>query len=78
MVIGFVLISFRSGYGKSICDYLSDEEMVKEINPLFGKYDLIIKVEGKTNDDIGRFVVNKIRATEGVIYTKTLMSSLMM
>lgn len=77
-MIGFVLISFKPGYGKSICDSLSKDDMVLEVNPLFGEYDLMVKVKGETNDDIGQFIVNRIRATEGVAHTKTLMSSLMM
>lgn len=76
MIVGFVLISASPCYKKSIYNSLLSENMVKEINSLFGEYDLIIKIEGKTNKDIGQFVINRIRATEGVIDTKTLISSL--
>lgn len=76
MSVGFVLISLNPGYEESVYNSLLNDSMITEVNFLFGEYDLIIKIDGKTNKDIGQFVVDKIRATEGVIDTKTLIGSL--
>ena len=45
-----------------------------EVTPLFGEYDLIVKVEAKDVDTIGNLVVDKIRTIPGVRDTKTLTS----
>ena len=43
-----------------------------ELEPLFGEYDLIAKIEAANFEKLGKIVTNKIRSIEGVIDTKTL------
>ncbi len=51
---------------------LSHEKRIVDLNPLFGEYDLIAKIEAKTNDELSDIVINYIRNIEGVLSTKTL------
>ena len=51
---------------------LSKIKEIVELHPLFGEYDLIAKIEAKDLDELGKIVVEKIRAIDGVADTKTL------
>ena len=45
---------------------------VVEIHPLFGEYDLIVKIDAKDFSELGKVVIGQIRTIAGVIDTKTL------
>ena len=51
---------------------LRDIQEILESHPLFGEYDLIVKLEAENFDKLGQIVVDKIRHIEGVLDTKTL------
>ena len=72
MVIGFVLINAAPAHEHEIRNKLSKIPEIIELHPLFGEYDLIVKIEAASFENIGGIVVNKIRAIEGIIDTKTL------
>lgn len=72
MPIGFVLISTAPAKEHEVYEELSKIEEIKELHPLFGEYDLIAKIEAKDLDELGKIVVEKIRAIDGVADTKTL------
>uniref|UniRef100_A0A7J2TJ17 Lrp/AsnC family transcriptional regulator n=1 Tax=Archaeoglobus fulgidus TaxID=2234 RepID=A0A7J2TJ17_ARCFL len=72
MALGFVLIKVAPGKEKKVYDKIASIKEVEELYPLFGEYDLIAKVVVKDFEELSEVVVNKIRAVEGVIETKTL------
>ncbi len=72
MAIGFVLINIAPTKEKEVYEALSRLDEVKELHPLFGEYDLLAKVEVRSFEELSDIVINKIRATNGVIGTKTL------
>ena len=71
MVIAFVLITTKPGAEKDVYESLKDIPEVTELHPIFGEYDLIIKLNSENADDIGNLVVQKIRVLEGITDTKT-------
>jgi DNA-binding Lrp family transcriptional regulator len=71
MVIAFVLITTKPGAEKEVYDGLKDIPEVTELHPIFGEYDLIIKLTSDNADTIGDLVVQKIRVLEGITDTKT-------
>lgn len=71
MVIAFVLITTKPGVEKEVYDSLKNIPEVIELHPIFGEYDLIIKLKSDNADNIGELVVQKIRILEGIIDTKT-------
>ena len=74
MADGFVLITISSDHEDEVCKQLLNEEMVVDCNLLRAcEYDLLVKVEGNDYEEIGKFVIRKIRAIDGVIDTKTLL-----
>jgi len=72
MVIGYVLVSTRTGVEKTVFEKLQKLSEIIEMYPLFGEYDIIAKVEAKNYNEIGRIVIHKIRSIDGVLDTKTL------
>ena len=72
MTIGFVLINAAPGYEHEVYNKLYNVSEIIEFHPLFGEYDFIAKIKAEDSDKLGSIIVNKIRAIEGVISTKTL------
>jgi DNA-binding Lrp family transcriptional regulator len=72
MVIAFVLITTKPGSEKEIYSTLKGFNEIIELYPLFGEYDLIVRLEASDMDAIGKLVVEKIRSLDGVLETKTL------
>ncbi len=72
MAISFVLINAAPAHEHEIHHKLSKIPEIIESHLLFGEYDLIAKIEADSFENIGDIVVNKIRAIEGIIDTKTL------
>ncbi len=72
MSVGFVLINVTPGKERDVFDRLLKEPDIPEIYPLFGEYDLIVKVMIKDFDQLSDIVFNRIRKITGVTDTKTL------
>ena len=48
---------------------------ISEVHPLFGEYDILIKIECGDIDAIGEVIIKKIRSLTGVVDTKTLIGT---
>ena len=72
MPTGFVLIKAAPTLEHEVYNKLSKFEQIIELNPLFGEYDLIVKIEGDDFEKLGEITINIIRKVKGVIDTKTL------
>jgi len=72
MLIGFVLIKAAPKLEHEVYNKLSKFDQIIELNPLFGEYDLIAKIEGDDFEKLGEITINIIRKVKGVIDTKTL------
>lgn len=68
----FVLISCLDGKAGKTIEQLQKINSVKEINSTDGLYDIIIKVESKTDEDFRQTFNQKIRALDSIKYTMTL------
>ena len=72
MSIGFVLIKAAPALEHEVYNKISKVPQIIELEPLFGEYDLIAKIEAKNFEKLGEIVIDKIRSVKGVIDTKTL------
>lgn len=72
METGFVLIDTLSTREHDAYSQLLKVKEIVELNVLFGEYDILAKVEANDLNTLGQVVVDKIRAVEGVMDTKTL------
>ncbi|MDD5502124.1 MAG: Lrp/AsnC ligand binding domain-containing protein [Candidatus Thermoplasmatota archaeon] len=73
--LGFVLIRTTPTKEFAVYKKLDSMPEVKDRHALFGEYDLIIKVQTNDETELGTFVVNKIRAIDGILDTKTLITT---
>ena len=72
MSIGFILIKAAPALEHEVYNKLSKVQEIIELQPLFGEYDLIAKIEAEDFEKLGEIVINNIRPVKGVIDTKTL------
>ena len=76
MATGFALLSISPLYEKEVFRALDKEiEEIVEVHPLFGEYDILIKIHTENIDMIGDVVLKKIRSLKGVSDSKTLIST---
>ena len=72
MSIGFILIKAAPALEHEVYNKLSKVQEIIDLQPLFGEYDLIAKIEAEDFKKLGELVINNIRSVKGVIDTKTL------
>ena len=72
MEIAFVLINCDLGFENVIIDELKHLENVKEVQGVFGAYDIIIKVESESKERLRDTISWKIRKLNRVRSTLTL------
>jgi len=75
MATGFVLLSISPLHEKIIYEKLKTVPEIIEIHPLFGEYDILVKIECRDIDAIGEVVIRKIRCLNGIVDTKTLIGT---
>jgi DNA-binding Lrp family transcriptional regulator len=76
MAIGFALLSISPLYEKDVFEALDKKiSEVTEVHPLFGEYDILVKINCENIDSIGEIVIKKIRSLKGVTDTKTLIGT---
>jgi DNA-binding Lrp family transcriptional regulator len=75
MAIGFALLSISPLHEKTVYEKLKQIPEIVEVHPLFGEFDILVKIEAHDIDSIGSIVINKIRSVQGVVDTKTLIGT---
>jgi DNA-binding Lrp family transcriptional regulator len=75
MATGFALLTISPLYEKEVYEKLKNTPEIVEVHPLFGEYDLLLKIQTDNIDSIGSVVINKIRSIKGVTDTKTLIGT---
>lgn len=75
MATGFALLSISPLHEKEVFETLSRMPEISEVHPLFGEYDILVKIECGNIDAIGEVVIKKIRSLKGVVDTKTLIGT---
>lgn len=71
-MMGYVLISLKSSDEQKVYAELSGMKEVKEVNILFGEWDLIAKLECESAEALGSFVMEKVRSIPQVNLTSTM------
>jgi len=75
MAIGFALLSISPLCEKTVYESLKNVPEITEIHPLFGEYDILVKIECEDIDAIGEIVIKKVRSLKGIVDTKTLIGT---
>ena len=72
MIGAFVLLNVETGSEENVLKHLKALGVVEEAYVSYGVYDLIIKVKADTMEQLKEVVTSKIRATNQVQSTLTL------
>jgi len=75
MATGFALLSISPLYENEVYQKLRTTSGVVEVHPIFGEYDILLKIECPDIDSIGEVVIKRIRSIKGVVDTKTLIGT---
>ncbi len=75
MPTGFVLISCENSHEDYVIEQLKKIDVVKEIQGVFGMYDIIIKIKVDDKDIFTKIISTKIRKIDKLKSTLTLMVS---
>jgi DNA-binding Lrp family transcriptional regulator len=71
MTICFVLMNTQAGFVESVVHGLQKIEEVREVYPVTGGIDIIVKVEGQDVETIAKTILAKIHSIDGVSRTET-------
>lgn len=74
MVTAYLLMNVKTGAETSIVDEFKKDKSVKDLTIVYGVYDLVMKIEVKTMNDLENFVLN-IRKNKNIEQTSTLIST---
>jgi anthranilate phosphoribosyltransferase len=75
MVTSYTLIRILPTKDEEVYNSVRVLKEVKELVVTYGEYDLIIKVESETLEELDSFIFNKLRTTNGVEATTTLIEA---
>jgi len=73
MATAYVLINCDMGYETEVIDEIKQLEDVKEINGVYGAYDILVKVESANEKNLRDTITWKIRKLNRARSTLTLM-----
>ena len=72
MTIAYVLVQCTIGHEMDVLRNLLNIDLVKEAKGTFGYYDILVKISGKSQMEIDRIIIKKIRKIKSVTTTTTL------
>ena len=75
MVVGYTLTRVQPSKDRDVFEKVKSFPEVKEVIATYGEYDMIIKIEEATMDDLDEFIFQKLRHLEGVEATTTLIQA---
>jgi DNA-binding Lrp family transcriptional regulator len=71
MVAAYVLIQTEVGAAGQVAREIAEIKGVQGVEPVAGPYDVIARAEARGMDDLGKLVVSRIQAVNGVTRTLT-------
>lgn len=71
MVQAYILIQTEVGKASTVAETISQVSGVTKAEDVTGPYDVIVRAQAETVDDLGRLVVAKIQQVDGITRTLT-------
>ncbi len=72
MVSAYIMMKMQVGLDDQVIAEIKKLEQVQEADATYGSYDLVIKVNFKTIEDMDRFIFEKIRRIKGINETSSM------
>ncbi|GAA0402528.1 Lrp/AsnC ligand binding domain-containing protein [Cocleimonas flava] len=74
MVTSIILLKVKRKKVNEVAEQLADIPGVSEVYSVTGKYDLVVMIRVKTNDDLAELVTGNLVNVDGVKKTDTMLS----
>jgi len=74
MITAYVLLRVKPGMDRSVLHNVRKLAQVKEAVTVYGEYDMLIKVEVETLEDLDSFIFDTIRTIKGAESSTTLIT----
>ncbi|MEV6765839.1 Lrp/AsnC ligand binding domain-containing protein [Streptomyces sp. NPDC051105] len=71
MVQAYILIQTEVGKASTVAEIISKIPGVIQAEDVTGPYDVIVRAQAETVDDLGRLVVARVQQVEGITRTLT-------
>lgn len=72
MVSAYIMMKMHVGMDDQVIAEIKKLEQVKEADATYGSYDLVIKVNFKTIEDLDRFIFEKVRRIKGITESSSM------
>ena len=72
MVLAYILAKMQVGMDDQVFAEIKKLEQIQEASATYGAYDLVIKVNFKTMEDLDRFLFEQIRRIKGITETSSI------
>jgi len=74
MITAYVLLRVKPGMDRSVLHNVRKLAQVKEAVTVYGEYDMLIKVEVETLEDLDSFIFDTVRTIKGAESSTTLIT----
>ncbi|TKB11608.1 Lrp/AsnC family transcriptional regulator [Desulforhopalus sp. IMCC35007] len=74
MVTSIILLNIERTKINEVAEQLAEMEGISEVYSVSGKYDLIVIVRVKTNDDLATLVTKKLLTIENILKSETMLA----
>ncbi|HIJ99267.1 TPA: Lrp/AsnC ligand binding domain-containing protein [archaeon] len=72
MVTAFILATTKTGKEREVLNDLKEIGEIKEVHNVYGDYDVFIKAESSSLDNLNEFLVRKIQSVPNIMMTTTM------
>ncbi len=72
MVSAYIMMKMQVGMDDDVIAELRDMKQIQGADATYGAYDLVIKVNFKTIEELDRFIFEKVRRIKGVTETSSM------
>ena len=71
MVVAYILIQTEVGKAAKVAEAIVEIEGVQQAEDVTGPYDVIVRTEARDIDELGKLVVARVQAVDGITRTLT-------
>ena len=74
MVTAIVLLTVARGRVSEVAERLAAQEGISEVYSVAGRFDLVVMIRVRANEDLADVVTNKLQRVDGIQSTETLIA----
>jgi len=74
LIEAYVLLRVKPGMDRLVFQAVKKLKQVTDMETVYGEYDLLMKIQVETMDDLDAFIFDSIRTIKGVERTTTLIT----